>query len=335
MNPHQRKAFVLMPFKKPFDAYFEEIFRPGLELAGYSVERADDLYVSRPIMLDVQQSILRADLLLCEMSGRNPNVFYELGLAHAIGKPVILVSRDEGDIPFDLRHVRVLTYEPELPRWDVTLRDHIVHAAQQAFAGTAIWPPPLVPVASGIGMTVEDNADDQFPARPVNLGFEGPSDERGFPWGWFNSAGHVSNVSTEYSVRIVDRENPPGGACLQLSKLRAAKHEFGSVMQRCRVEYLAGKTIRLMAEMSTEDVEAWAGVWFRVDGAEIPNPFFDNMSRQRLTGTTPWRRFQIDARVPKEACWVNFGIVLSGSGTVRADSFNLSWWSSTGVWMDV
>ena len=157
-----------MPFKKPFDAYFEEIFRPGLELAGYSVERADDLYVSRPIMLDVQQSILRADLLLCEMSGRNPNVFYELGLAHAIGKPVILVSRDEGDIPFDLRHVRVLTYEPELPRWDVTLRDHIVHAAQQAFAGTAIWPPPLVPVASGIGMTVEDNADDQFPARPVN-----------------------------------------------------------------------------------------------------------------------------------------------------------------------
>lgn len=334
VNGRLRKAFVLMPFKQPFDAYFEEIFRPGLELAGYSVERADDLYVSRPIMLDVQQSILRADLLLCEMSGRNPNVFYELGLAHAIGKPVILVSRDEGDIPFDLRHVRVLSYQPELPRWDVILRDHVVQAARQVFAGSSIWPPPLLPVASGVGTAV-DNADDQFPGRPVNLGFEGPLDERGFPWGWFDSAGHVSNVSTEYVVRVAERPNPPGGACLELSKMGASHREFGSVMQRCHAEYLAGRTVRLSADLSTEGVDAWAGLWFRVDGAELPNLFFDNMVRQRLTGTTAWRRFQIDALVPKEAKWVNFGVVLSGSGTVRADSFNLSWWSNTGVWMDV
>jgi hypothetical protein len=44
------------------------------------------------------------------MSERNPNVFYELGLAHAIGKPAILVAKTEEDIPFDLRHVRVIVY---------------------------------------------------------------------------------------------------------------------------------------------------------------------------------------------------------------------------------
>jgi hypothetical protein len=335
VNSKQKKAFVLMPFKHPFDSYFSEIFRPALESAGYAVERADDLYVSRPIMLDAQESILRADLLLCEMTGRNPNVFYELGLAHAIGKPVILVSRDDDDIPFDLRHLRVLTYEPELPRWDVTLRDKIVHAAQQALAGSSVWPPPLVPIASGIAASPDAGSDQQFPDRPVNLGFEGPSDEHGFPWGWFNSLGYVSNVSADYTVRITDRENPPGGSCLELSKRSATKREFGSVMQRCHTDYLAGKTVRLGAELSTEDVSDWAGIWFRVDGAESPDLFFDNMSRQRLTGTTPWKRFQIDARMPKEAYWMNFGVVLSGSGVVRADNFTLECWGPQGSWMDV
>src|SRR6201999_830181 len=122
-----------------------------------------------------------------------------------IGKPVILVSRDEGDIPFDLRHVRVITYEPELPRWDVTLREKIVQAAQQTFAGANIWPPPLVPATSGIrGSKTDqrDESDDGFPARPVNLGFEGPVDDRGYPWGWFDSVGYVGSVSTKYKIRV-------------------------------------------------------------------------------------------------------------------------------------
>ena len=335
MNSNQKKAFVLMPFKQPFDSYFSEIFRPALESAGYAVGRADDLYAPHPIMLDVQESILGADLLLCEMSGRNPNVFYELGLAHAIGKPVILVSRDDGDIPFDLRHVRVLTYQPELPRWDVMLRDKIMHAAQQALTGSSVWPPPLVPIASGIAASTDAASDQQFPDRPVNLGFEGPSDERGFPWGWFNSLGYVGNVSTDYNVRVTDRENPPGGTCVEVSKRGATRREFGSLMQRCRADYLAGKTVRLGADLSTANVDDWAGIWFRVDGAKLPDLFFDNMSRQRLKGTTPWKRFQIDARMPNETCWMNFGVVLSGSGILRADNFTLSWWGPKGSWMDV
>ena len=72
MNSKPKRAFVLMPFKQPYDSYFTEIFRPALESSGYIVGRADDIYASRPVMLDVQESILSADLLLCEMSGRNP-----------------------------------------------------------------------------------------------------------------------------------------------------------------------------------------------------------------------------------------------------------------------
>ena len=100
-----------MPFGRRYDDYYTDIFKPALEVALYGVSRADDLFTPQPIMLDIQKSILEADLILCEMSERNPNVFYELGLAHAIGKPAILVSRKEEDIPFDLRHIRVIVYD--------------------------------------------------------------------------------------------------------------------------------------------------------------------------------------------------------------------------------
>lgn len=140
-----KKAFVLMPFKEPYDSYYSAIFRPALETAGYSVTRADDLFTPHPIMLDVQKAIIEADLIMCEMSGRNPNVFYELGLSHAIGKPAILVSRKEEDIPFDLRHVRVIVYDYKLPGWETKLKESITNAANTVTESSDIWPPPLNP----------------------------------------------------------------------------------------------------------------------------------------------------------------------------------------------
>jgi hypothetical protein len=140
-----KRAFVLMPFSPPFDSYYPHIFTPALEAAGFSVSRADDLFTPHPIMLDIQQSIVQADLILCEMSGRNPNVFYELGLAHAIGKPAILISRKHDDIPFDFRHLRVILYDYTEAGWESKLRDAIKRAAESAAESPDRWPPPLVP----------------------------------------------------------------------------------------------------------------------------------------------------------------------------------------------
>lgn len=141
-----RRAFVLMPFRDPFNKYFTEIFEPALEAASYSVKRADDFFTPHPIMLDIQKSIVEADLILCEMSERNPNVFYELGLAHAIGKPAILVSRKKGDIPFDLSHIRSILYDISLLGWESELRNTITAAAQAVVGLTEVWPPPLTTV---------------------------------------------------------------------------------------------------------------------------------------------------------------------------------------------
>ena len=119
-----------MPFRDPFDSYYPAIYKPALEPLGYHVTRSDDIFKPGVIMRDITRSIHQADLVLCEMSGRNPNVFYELGLAHANGKPVILVSRKENDIPFDLRHLRIIIYDSTRAGWEDTLRASIKQAAE-------------------------------------------------------------------------------------------------------------------------------------------------------------------------------------------------------------
>jgi len=140
-----KKAFVLMPFKEPYNSYYPAIFKPALEDAGYNdVLRADDVFTPRPIMLDIQRSIIETDLILCEMSERNPNVFYELGLAHAIGKPAILVARQQDNIPFNLRHIRVIIYDYSQAGWEDRLRHDITAAAQSIDDTEEVWPPALI-----------------------------------------------------------------------------------------------------------------------------------------------------------------------------------------------
>lgn len=143
-----KKAFVVMPFRQPFNSYYRGIFRPALKSEGYEVFRADDSFVSGPIVEGIRESIQMADLILCEMSDRNPNVFYELGLAHAIGKPAILVSNTEKDIPFDVQHIRSIIYDSSELGWERKLQRSIRAAAKDMATLDLSWPAPLIPRAT-------------------------------------------------------------------------------------------------------------------------------------------------------------------------------------------
>lgn len=161
--------------------------------------------------------------------------------------------------------------------------------------------------------------------RPVNLGFEGAVNS-GLPQGWSNSVGFVDGVSPNYEIRVVERPESGNGACVLLQNPIATKGEFGSLMQRCPAKFLAGKTIKLEADLRTKDVEQWTGLWLRADGDDRPTLYFDNMHKYHLRGTNPWRKFTIDAPLPTETAWLNYGVVLSGAGTIWADNFRLSVW---------
>lgn len=110
------KAFVLMPFAPDFDDVFEHIIRTPLEAAGFSVSRADEVRGSRSIMHDVVQGIVDAELIIADLTGANPNVYYELGIAHALRKKVVLLAQDLEEVPFDLRAYRVITYSTHFAR---------------------------------------------------------------------------------------------------------------------------------------------------------------------------------------------------------------------------
>ena len=104
-------TFVLMPFAERFDPIYSEIIKPVVEQFGLMCIRADNLYHSKPIMEDIWKFLNEARIVIADVTGKNPNVFYEIGLAHAIGKEVIIISQSTDDIPFDLRHLRTFTYQ--------------------------------------------------------------------------------------------------------------------------------------------------------------------------------------------------------------------------------
>ncbi len=131
-----------MPFRAPFNSYYSKIYKPALESVEYAVVRADELYGSHPIIDDIQKSIMECDLILCDMSTRNPNVFYELGLAHAIGKTVILVANNLDDIPFDLKHVRTIIYKTDEAGWEGDLYKSIANFGAEK--NGRIYPEPLI-----------------------------------------------------------------------------------------------------------------------------------------------------------------------------------------------
>jgi hypothetical protein len=80
--------------------------------------RADsEIFGTGKIIDQIMIGMSNAKVLVAELTGRNPNVFYELGVAHALKKPVVLVTADEQDIPFDVRHIRVMTYDKNDPFW--------------------------------------------------------------------------------------------------------------------------------------------------------------------------------------------------------------------------
>ena len=75
-----------------------------------SCYRVDDLWNNTTIVQDIFELIYRSSIVIVDFSGRDPNVFYEAGIAHTLGKNVIPITQSIDDIPFDLRHHRVLKY---------------------------------------------------------------------------------------------------------------------------------------------------------------------------------------------------------------------------------
>lgn len=126
-------CFVMQPFGDTLGGYYELVFKPAIEQAGLAAMRADaEIFGTGKIMDQIWRGIRDADVLVAVLTTKNANVFYELGLAHALEKPVVLVSSNQDDVPFDLRHIRVILYDQTDPFWGPKLIDKVADNIRSA-----------------------------------------------------------------------------------------------------------------------------------------------------------------------------------------------------------
>lgn len=127
-------CFVLMPFRPEFTRIYNEVLQPAISKAGLKPLRADEVFSPTPIVEDVWAHIGKSRLIIADVTDKNPNVFYELGLAHAIGKPVIIITQRKEDVPFDIAYIRYLIYTDNETGWR-KLKQNLTKAISSAIAG--------------------------------------------------------------------------------------------------------------------------------------------------------------------------------------------------------
>lgn len=100
---------VMMSFRPELSDVYKTI-RNAADETGFNCRRADDIWDDSTVIQDVFSLIFRSYIVVCDFTGKNPNVFYEAGIAHTLGKHVVPITQSEHDIPFDLQHHRYAKY---------------------------------------------------------------------------------------------------------------------------------------------------------------------------------------------------------------------------------
>ena len=120
-------AFVIMPFDEELSDIYSSVVRPTILECGLDVRRADDLGTYQNVIGDIVTGINDASIIIADLTkvqGQyNANVYYELGLAHALNKPVILLAQRTDHVPFDLAAYRLITYSTHYKHMETALNE--------------------------------------------------------------------------------------------------------------------------------------------------------------------------------------------------------------------
>jgi len=127
-SPARQLAFVVMPFASELQFVYQ-VIKSTVESFRFHCERADETFISRPVMDEVKKRIAGADLVIVDFTGRNPNVYYEAGLADAWQKDWIVLAQASEDMTFDVRHIGSIRYSNTMCA-DAKLREDLENAMQ-------------------------------------------------------------------------------------------------------------------------------------------------------------------------------------------------------------
>lgn len=115
-SPTQPKGrcLVLMPFASQFKEVYDQIYKLVCENNGFACWRVDELNTPGSITQDIIEGIVDSDLIIADLTTKNANVFYELGIAHSTGNKTIMTAQNTKDIPFDIGNYRVIVYDQSI-----------------------------------------------------------------------------------------------------------------------------------------------------------------------------------------------------------------------------
>lgn len=111
VSPEKPKLFVVMQFTPPYNELYTDVILPLGKKLGFDVLRADEFYGPGLIINDIERQVVEAKAIIAEISPNNANVYWEVGYAHALKKPTVLIADRETKLPFDVSSFRVLFYE--------------------------------------------------------------------------------------------------------------------------------------------------------------------------------------------------------------------------------
>ena len=114
LSQEKARSFVIMPFNEKYRALYENFIKKLLNDAGLETKRADEIFGNRPIIQDILENIQKSRLIVAFVTEMNPNVLYEIGVAHTLNKDVIILTADVNKLPFDIKHLRCIQYEDSL-----------------------------------------------------------------------------------------------------------------------------------------------------------------------------------------------------------------------------
>lgn len=170
MSEQAPLCFVIMPFRAELNFFYLYLRRHLEDKHGLRVERGDHQILTVPLLDKIRDQVVEAEVLLADITGRNPNVFYELGLAHSLKKPVILLTQDQAeDVPTDIRHLEFIRYDLNrdvdlLAKLDNAIHHIFVTRYEQLYAQARTL---LQEFNRSMGLYLQDASPEEFQARVV------------------------------------------------------------------------------------------------------------------------------------------------------------------------
>lgn len=196
-NNEQKTCFVIMPIAEHpnyepghFKRVYDHLVAPACRLAGYEPIRADDNASSNMIMHDILLKIVKSEMVICDLSTNNANVFYELGLRQAFNKKTVLITDGREKTPFDLLGFRYQPYSPTLRIDTVSAEINRISAALTATENLQ-----ANEVNSIVKLLEIDSA---------NIEIVQPNENQAFMLQMFNSlSAQISNIKSAQSNRDI------------------------------------------------------------------------------------------------------------------------------------